>query len=179
MTLMFTFFPLPVSKNRDSPFNPETRITSKHRKTATDSICEEKLNSWCLFWKRISVFVFLFWVGVGDVFDTWQIMSRLNALLDRRCRFCSWALQRWNCKHQGYSLPRSPNHAKIRQEEWTSRSQSELWGSNKMRTKLKTCFRCSDIGKFLQTFCATGTLCLRFQSTRQITDVTATLPDSC
>lgn len=52
-----------VSKNRDSPFNPETRITSKHRKTATDNICEEKLNSWCLFWKR--VFVFLFWVGVG------------------------------------------------------------------------------------------------------------------
>lgn len=52
------------------------------------------------------------------------------------------------------------------------RSQSELWGSNKMRTKLKTCFRCSDTGKFLQTFWPLE-LCLRFQSTRQqITDVT-------
>lgn len=112
-------------------------MTSKHRKTATDDICQEKLNSLCLFWKRISVFVFLFWVGVGLGWRVRHVTDYepLNALLDRRCRFCSWALQHWNCKHQGYSLPHSPtnkdgdhfklwpfewNYAKIRQEEWTS-----------------------------------------------------------
>lgn len=72
-----------------------------------------------VYFGNVFLFSFFGW-GWGDVFDTWEIMSRLNALLDRRCRFCSWALQRWNCKHQGYSLPRSPNYAKIRQEEWTS-----------------------------------------------------------
>lgn len=153
-------------------------MTSKHRKTATDSICEEKLNSWCLFWQRISVFVFLFWVGVGDVFDTWQIMSHYMRCLIGAVVF---AAERYSAETANIKVTRCPTVRITRRSDRRNglRSQSELWGSNKMRTKLKTCFRCSDTGKFLQTFCATGTLCLRFQSTRQITDVTATLPDSC
>lgn len=153
-------------------------MTSKHRKTATDNICEEKLNSWCLFWQRISVFVFLFWVGVGDVFDTWQIMSHYMRCLIGAVVF---AAERYSSETANIKVTRCAAVRITRRSDRRNglRSQSELWGSNKMRTKHKTCFRCSDTGKFLQTFCATGTLCLRFQSTRQITDVTATLPDSC